>query len=220
MVRKSDIHRSSILGNLLIGLFTILCFWIIGLIKFDEVIPSVEETNQTQTQAIVVLTGGSGRLDEGLSLLAKDIKALLFVSGVYEGNEVRHLLKFSKQGPSALGTRIAIGNATNTHENALETGAWVIRNGIQSLRLVTAAYHMPRSLLEFENVLPNTLIISHPIFPKHVKQDKWWAYPGTAAIVISEYNKFLLVWVRQKINSVIKKSSILDRLIKLIMGKD
>jgi uncharacterized SAM-binding protein YcdF (DUF218 family) len=220
MARKNNIYQSSILGNLFIGLFMALGFWVIGLVKFDDIIPIDGETNKAQTQAIVVLTGGSGRLDEGLSLLAKDTKALLFVSGVYEGNEVRHLLKFSKQGPSALGTRIAIGNAINTHENALETGAWVIRNGIQSLRLVTAAYHMPRSLLEFENVLPNTHIIAHPIFPKHVKQARWWAYPGTATIVIGEYNKLLLVWVRQKIEVMIKKISIFNWLVNLNMSKD
>jgi len=219
MARRSDIHQSSILGNLFIGLFMALGFWIIGLVKFHGMIPIVDETNKAQTQAIVVLTGGSGRLDEGLGLLAKDPKALLFVSGVYEGNEVRHLLKFSKQRPSALGARIAIGNAINTHENALETAAWILKNKIQSLRLVTAAYHMPRSLLEFENVLPNTLIIAHPIFPKHVKQARWWAYPGTAAIVISEYNKLLLVWVRQKLEPVIIKSSILDWLINLSMSR-
>jgi uncharacterized SAM-binding protein YcdF (DUF218 family) len=220
MVRRSDFHQSSILGNLSIGLFMALGLWIIGLVKFDSVIPIVGETSKVQAQAIVVLTGGSGRLDEGLALLAEDPKAVLFVSGVYEGNEVRHLLKFSKQRPSALGARIAIGNAINTHENALETGAWVLKNKIQTLRLVTAAYHMPRSLLEFKNVLPNTLIIAHPIFPKHVKQARWWAYPGTAAIVIGEYNKLLLVWVRQKLESVVKKSSILDWLINLRFGKD
>lgn len=204
MVRRTYIYRSSILGNLFIGLFMAVILWIIGLIKFDEVIPTFDETNLTQTQAIVVLTGGSGRLDAGLGLLVKDPKALLFVSGVYKGNEVRHLLELSKQRPSALGARIAIGNAINTHENALETTAWVHKNKIQSLRLVTAAYHMPRSLLEFENLLPNTIIIAHPIFPKHVKQDRWWVYPGTAAIVIGEYNKLLLVWARQKIESGIK----------------
>ena len=219
MARRSDIRQASILSNLFIGLFMALGFWIIGLVKFHGVIPIADETNKTQTQAIVVLTGGSGRLDEGLGLLAKDPKALLFVSGVYEGNEVRHLLKFSKQRPSALGARIAIGNAINTHENALETAAWVLKNKIQTLRLVTAAYHMPRSLLEFENVLPNTLIIAHPIFPKHVKQARWWAYPGTAAIVIGEYNKLLLVWVRQKLEPVIKKLSIWDWLINLSMGR-
>ena len=96
MVRRSDFHQSSILGNLSIGLFMALGLWIIGLVKFDSVIPIVGETSKVQAQAIVVLTGGSGRLDEGLALLAEDPKAVLFVSGVYEGNEVRHLLKFSK----------------------------------------------------------------------------------------------------------------------------
>jgi uncharacterized SAM-binding protein YcdF (DUF218 family) len=220
MARESSIHRSHILGNLFIGLFLILGFWIFGLVKFHGVIPIADETNKAQTQAIVVLTGGSGRLDEGLRLLAKDPKLLLFVSGVYEGNEVRHLLKLSKQRPSVLEARIAIGNAINTHENSLETATWVLKNKIQSLRLVTAAYHMPRSLLEFENVLPNTLIIAHPVFPKHVKQERWWVYPGTASIVIGEYNKFLLVWMRQKIVYVVKKSSMLGRLINLSMGRD
>jgi uncharacterized SAM-binding protein YcdF (DUF218 family) len=221
MGKRSDVHRSSILGNLFISLVVALGFWIIGLIKFHGVIPIVDERNKTQaqTQAIVVLTGGSGRLDEGLSLLVKHPKAVLFVSGVYEGNEVRHLLKLSKQQPSALGARIAIGNAINTHENALETAAWVFRNKIQTLRLVTAAYHMPRSLLEFKNVLPNTLIIAHPVFPKHVMQARWWVYPGTATIVIGEYNKLLLVWVRQKIEFVIKKSSVLGWLYNSSMGK-
>ena len=220
MARRTYIYRSSILGNLFIGLFMAVILWIIGLIKFDEVIPTFDETNLTQTQAIVVLTGGSGRLDAGLGLLVKDPKALLFVSGVYKGNEVRHLLELSKQRPSALGARIAIGNAINTHENALETTAWVHKNKIQSLRLVTAAYHMPRSLLEFENLLPNTIIIAHPIFPKHVKQARWWAYPGTATIVIGEYNKLLLVWVRQKIEVVIKNPSIFNWLVNLNMGEN
>ena len=219
MARKSDIRRSSILGNLLIGIFMAFGFWAIGLVKFHSAIPIVEETSKEKTQAIVVLTGGSGRLDKGLELLEKDPNALLFVSGVYEGNEVRHLLKFSKQRPFDLGARIAIGNAINTHENALETAVWVFRNEIQSLRLVTAAYHMPRSLLEFENVLPNRRIIAHPIFPKHVKQARWWAYPGTATIVIGEYNKLLLVWVRQRFETTIQKSSILDWLINLNKGK-
>jgi uncharacterized SAM-binding protein YcdF (DUF218 family) len=78
---------------------------------------------------------------------------------------------------------------------------------------------MPRSLLEFENVLPDALIIPHPIFPKHVKQARWWAYPGTASIVISEYNKLLLAWVRQKIEPIIEKLGISDPLIKRSWGK-
>lgn len=198
MARRGDVNRISLIGNVFLVGFAIAGLWGIGLAKFDNVIPAKTENSKTSTQAIVVLTGGSGRLDEGLDLLAKDPKAQLFVSGVYKGNEVRHLLKLSKQRPIALGTRIGIGNAVDTRENAAETAVWVVTHNIQSVRLVTAAYHMPRSLLEFEYKLPDVKIIPHPVFPEHVKQDKWWAYPGTAALVIGEYNKFLLAWVRQK----------------------
>ncbi len=66
------------------------------------------------------------------------------------------------------------------------------------MRLVTAAYHMPRSLLEFRYAMPNVLIIPHPVFPSHVKQDRWWAYPGTAMLLMSEYNKLIFAWFRQK----------------------
>ena len=197
-MKRSDLKRISVFGNVFIVLFAIVGLWTIGLLKFDGAIPKGIEDKDEKTQAIIVLTGGSGRLDAGLDLLAKDPDSRLFVSGVYEGNEVRHLLKLSKQRPPTLGVRIDIGNAIDTHENATETAVWVIKNGIQSLRLVTAAYHMPRSLLEFEDKLPDVKIIAHPVFPGHVKQDRWWAYPGTAMLVIGEYNKFLLAWIRQR----------------------
>jgi len=72
-------------------------------------------------------------------------------------------------------------------------------NKLSSLRLVTAAYHMPRSLLEFSDVLEDVKITPHPVFPDHVKQSKWWAFPGTFALTVTEYNKLLLAWTRQSL---------------------
>jgi len=85
--------------------------------------------------------------------------------------------------------------AQNTAGNAVETEEWMRANGFQSLRLVTASYHMPRSLLEFRQALPDATIIPHPVFSDHVKQDRWWLWPGTARLIIGEYNKFLAAWV-------------------------
>ncbi len=197
MVRRSESRRTSLIGNLLVAAFAVIGVWGIGLIKFDGVIPKSLDDGHAQTEAIVVLTGGSGRLDAGLDLLMKNPNSRLFVSGVYKGNEVRHLLKLSNLRPVDLGSRIAIGNAVNTRENAAETAVWVESRQINSLRLVTAAYHMPRSLSEFRHKLPDVKIVAHPVFPQHVKQDRWWLFPGTAALVIGEYNKFILAWVRQ-----------------------
>jgi uncharacterized SAM-binding protein YcdF (DUF218 family) len=68
--------------------------------------------------------------------------------------------------------------------------------GLRSLRLVTAAYHMPRSLLEFHRVLPGTEIVPHPVFPEHVKQRSWWRWPGSASLFASEYSKYLVALAR------------------------
>jgi len=97
-----------------------------------------------------------------------------------------------------LESRIGIGNAIDTRENAAETAKWCHDNSIRSVRLVTAAYHMPRSRLEFAYTMPDVKIIEHPVFPEHVKQARWWAWPGTAALIIGEYNKLLMAWVRHR----------------------
>ena len=51
-------------------------------------------------------------------------------------------------------------------------------------------------MLEFRQAMPDMRIVSNPVFPDHVKQDEWWVWPGTATLFISEYNKFLMAWVR------------------------
>ena len=71
--------------------------------------------------------------------------------------------------------------------------------GYSSLRLVTAAYHMPRSLLEFSSAMPGMRIEPHPVFPEHVKQEYWWAWPGTMALMVSEYNKYLVASLRHRV---------------------
>ena len=52
-----------------------------------------------------------------------------------------------------------------------------------SLRLVTANYHMPRSLLEFRRAMPALHIVPHPVFPDNFKRDDWWHWRGTFTLV-------------------------------------
>lgn len=176
--------------------------WGGGLFRFADAIPKEKDSTVKVADAIVVLTGGSGRLREGLDLLSRDFAGHLFVSGVYQGIDVRRLLKLAR-GTDDLEARIGIGNATNTKENAEETAVWINARGYKSLRLVTAAYHMPRSLMEFENAMPDVKIIPHPIFPAHVKQDEWWAWPGTAGLIVGEYNKTIVAWLRHRVQSIV-----------------
>lgn len=173
-------------------------FWIAGLVRFADSIPLAVEDPARYTDAIIVLTGGSGRLDEGLSLLAGNMADRLFISGVYQGVDVKTLFKMFQRNPEDLETRVGIGTATNTTGNATETAVWVLQQGVKSLRLVTASYHMPRSLLEFDHAMPDIEITAHPVFPEHVKVERWWAWRGTAGLIAGEYNKFMLAWLRQQ----------------------
>jgi uncharacterized SAM-binding protein YcdF (DUF218 family) len=175
--------------------------WSGGFYRFAQtIIPNHVIDSQTRTDAIVVLTGGSGRLDVGLELLVNNHAQRLFISGVYQGIDVNQILQMFRENPGGLASRVEIGNAVDTHENAWETARWATREAIGSIRLVTAAYHMPRSLLEFRFRMPDVFLVPHPVFPEHVKED-WWAWPGTTWLVAKEYNKYLVVKVRQQIIS-------------------
>jgi uncharacterized SAM-binding protein YcdF (DUF218 family) len=172
----------------------LLSVWGYGLSRFVSLVPDRVEDSTTHTDAIVVLTGGSGRLDEGLKLLSEDLAERLFVSGAYRGVDVDRLLDISRNAPQDLACCIDIGH---TAGNAAETAAWVRDNGIQSLRIVTSVYHLPRSLLEFRHAIPDVKLVPHPVFAKHVKRDEWWLWPGTARLILGEYSKYLLAMARQ-----------------------
>jgi len=188
--------KSSFVKRLLYATLFLIVGWGAGLFYFAASIPLKVNNPDQITDAIVVLTGGSMRLETGLALLDRNRADKLFVSGVYNGVDVAMLLQISKRDPETLEGRISIGNAVDTIENAAETKRWVDAVNARSIRLVTAAYHMPRSLLEFKNMMPDTRIIPHPVFPGNVKHTRWWAWPGTANLMIREYNKYLLAWIR------------------------
>lgn len=179
--------------------------WLGGLIYFTTLIPDSVTDPTTATDGIVVLTGGSDRLREGLQLLADGKAKRLLISGVYREASLTDLLQ-TGEAPAGLSQQmidccITIGyRAGNTLGNATEAAEWAAANGLRSLRLVTADYHMPRSLLEFSHALPGALIVPHPVFPEEVKRERWWLWPGTARLVVGEYHKYLAALVRSWID--------------------
>jgi uncharacterized SAM-binding protein YcdF (DUF218 family) len=173
-----------------------------GLVWFAESIADAVEDTETPTDAIVVLTGGSQRVQSGLQLLTAGKAKKLFVSGVYHGTDVAALLHAQRQSPEAVQCCIVLGHiADNTYGNAAETAAWMRQEGYRSLRLVTASYHMRRALLEFTRAMPEVRIVPHPVFPDTVRQERWWAWPGTLDLIIGEYDKYLWALVRPWLSS-------------------
>jgi uncharacterized SAM-binding protein YcdF (DUF218 family) len=164
--------------------------WLAGLIWFAT--PPPGESRTASTDAIVVLTGGSLRIESGIALLREGKGHKLFVSGVNQQVDLDDLLGASGHPPEWALCCIVLGHqAGNTFGNAQETAQWIRGQSFRSLRLVTAWYHMPRSLLEFERAMPEIDIVAHPVFPDQVKHEHWWAWRGTAALLVNEYVKYL-----------------------------
>ena len=132
-------HRRRMRGRLLwpltILIAVVLVFWGVGLMWFAAEIPKTVEDAVTKTDAIAVLTGGRGRLGVGFQLLSDNFAKKLFISGVYRGVDVNHLLELFKQKPEDLRCCLEIGHsADNTAGNAVETATWIRKNGFQKFQ--------------------------------------------------------------------------------------
>lgn len=185
----------------IIGVGALAALWLIGLCVFALHIEALAEPligpNLAAADAIVVLTGGSERLVTGLELLKSSKGKKLFISGVHPGLTLDHLLGSQPMAQKLRDCCIILGHAAeSTMGNAEETQTWLALENYHSLRLVTANYHMPRSLLIFRATLPDIAIIPHPVAPDSVKLSEWWMHPGTASLLVTEYNKYLLAVLR------------------------
>lgn len=207
--RRRRRGRRRLLPRLVTIVLIVVLAWLGGLVYFATMIPGRVDDVGTPTDGIVVLTGGSERLHEGLRLLADGKATQLLISGVHREATLDDLLKIgeppSNLSPQTIQCCVTIGyQADNTAGNASEAAAWVAAKGVRSLRLVTADYHMPRSLLEFSLALPDVRILPHPVFPEVVKRDEWWLWPGSASLVVSEYHKYAATRVRGWIDGIVR----------------
>lgn len=160
-------------------------------------IPTVVADPQRQTDGIVVLTGGALRLDEAAILLADGRARRLLISGVSIDSKPEDIRgRLPALGDDLFRCCVDLGyQARNTIGNAGETAAWARANGMKSLRVVTAAYHMPRTLVELRRVLPEVEVVPHPVFPERVF-DSGTLPPVTAPL---EFAKYILALFRLRI---------------------
>ncbi|HRC26078.1 MAG TPA: YdcF family protein [Alphaproteobacteria bacterium] len=146
-----------------------------------------------KTDAIVVLTGGGGRVLTGLRLFAAAGGGDLFISGVNPSVKAEEIVKMWT-GPGALpACCITLGyEAGDTNGNAAETAQWIRAREFRSIRLVTASYHMTRALLLFRRTMPDVDILPFPVRPQGFEawRGSFWQ------IVREEYHKTLFTWLR------------------------
>ena len=178
-----------------------LLAWLVGFLIFALQVCSMREATingqMVTTDAVVVLTGGSERLASGLELLKNHTAKKLLISGVYPHSTMDLLLRNQAVPKELRDCCVFLGHAAdNTIGNAQETAAWMEHENFTSLRLVTANYHMPRSLLLFKTALPTTTILPHAVVPEGLSPADWWQRPQVVRLLAVEYTKYLIAWAR------------------------
>jgi len=178
-----------------------LAFWLGGFLQYlDSVQRLIRDVPDRPTDAIVVLTGGAERIDVGLKLLGAGKAKRLFITGVHKGTSAE-MLSLRAQHPAQLfACCVVLGTAAeDTMGNAAETAAWAQKEGYKSLRLVTAAYHLPRSLVEFRRFMPGIDLVAHPVVTENVPLGEWWHRPSTARLLAGEFDKYVISLVRARL---------------------
>lgn len=154
--------------------------WSLGFATFMLLL--AEPAEGIRTDAIVVPTGGAGRIDRGLRLLQAKQARRVLITGVAPGVRKADLAR--EYGRAALiGCSVDLGDeAVDTRSNAEETAAWVRAHRFRSVRLVTSDWHMARARMELGAALGNEVRIVRD----GVRSEQ------RLGLLVNEYNKLLL----------------------------
>ncbi len=176
----------------------LLALWCIGFLAFVADLPDAPDAPGEKTDAIVALTGGAQRVAEAVRLLADGKGQRLLVTGVHDDVVLAEIVALLPEGTAtpevtaSIECCVDLGYvARDTAGNARETEAWMREHEFTSLRLVTADYHMPRSLYLMRCAMPEATILAHPVFPDSTAGRGWFENADAFAIAAGEFVKYL-----------------------------
>lgn len=158
----------------------------VGFLLFAVTLP--QPLGRDKTDAVLVPTGGPGRIQRGLAVLRSGDAKRLFVSGVdpeVTGPEFAHEFEVTGREMKCC---VALGRlAVDTRSNAGEAAQWIESNGIRSVRLVTTDWHMRRAVQELKHTIPERIAVLEDAVPSD---------PDLGQLFL-EYNKLLVSVVTQ-----------------------
>ena len=144
-----------------------------------------------KADAIVVLAGGKGRVDEGVRLYRDRKGEWLFFIGVGPAVRRSDLYQPRPGDPSAEGV-ILEKASRNTLENAVYGRDVIMGKNVRSILLITSRYHMKRASILLRNSLPKDVAIyPYPVDSKNLKE-AWWSHVGSFHLLFSEFYKYCM----------------------------
>ena len=158
--------------------------WALGFLWFTVALPQPAE--ERTTDAVIVPTGGAGRIAQGLNVLDQGQAQRMLVTGVDPEVTPEEFAAEFEVEASQMDCCVTLGfDAVDTRSNATETAEWVEANGITSLRLVTTDWHMRRAAGELDRTLPSSVTVVRDAVPSE---------PSLASLFL-EYHKLIASFV-------------------------
>lgn len=169
-------------------------FWAVGFIAFSVTLPqplALAGDGAIKTDAVIVPTGGPGRIPRGLDVLDARAASKLLVSGVDREVKPAEFAAEFDVAPEQMNCCVVLGfAAVDTRSNAAEIAQWVKDNEISSLRLVTTDWHMRRVAGELDRTLPDNVNVVRDAVPSN---------PSLSSLFL-EYHKLIASWIAGLIN--------------------
>jgi uncharacterized SAM-binding protein YcdF (DUF218 family) len=174
------------------ALLLVVVLGFIGFIVFVTGLERDQKDPERAADGITVLTGGRNRIDEAMRLLAHGKAKRVLITGVNRTTTKEELKDLASQSDQLFDRYVDIDReARNTIDNAAETSEWVAQHRYTSLIVVTSNYHMPRALAELGRAMPGVTLVPFSVVDSNVHLERWWTYPGTTRLLLSEYLKYL-----------------------------
>ena len=174
----------------------------IGFGVFTATLPKPSTASTAKADAIVALTGEGDRLSPAVLLLEQGGGKRLLITGVNKTTSKRDL-KALLHGGSSFDCCADLGFAAlDTRGNAEEAARWAHANKFRSLVVVTAAYHMPRSLVEFGAQLPDVKLVPYPVAPDEIDISSW----QNIKRLHGEYAKYLASVIRTSFDGLVRRA--------------
>jgi uncharacterized SAM-binding protein YcdF (DUF218 family) len=178
--------------KLLRVLAVLVALYVGGFILFAATLPGTP-SGPLKADGIVALTGGGERLDAAVALLEHGVGKRLLISGANK-TATREDIRNLSAGGARFDCCADIGyDAEDTSGNAEEAANWAAEHHFRSLIVVTAAYHMPRSLRVFASMMPHVRLIPYPV--ENESFAGWLTNPRKLSLLHFEYVKYLASFV-------------------------
>jgi uncharacterized SAM-binding protein YcdF (DUF218 family) len=132
----------------------LLLLYAIGFVIFAFTLGRPAPATAKPTDAAVVLTGGSGRIEHAIDVLRQGKAKRLLIAGVDPAVTKADLARRIPGSGWLFKCCVDLGSeSVDTRSNAEEANRWLSKHRFQSLRLITSDWHMRRARYEFRKVL-------------------------------------------------------------------